>query len=107
MILRHLSILVGILLLAGATRIINVSTWPTWTDEGWSTWAATDHRLDVILDKVAHDRHPPLYFLALSAWSTAAGDSRLALRYLSVLSGLLVTALVYRLGKDWFGAMTG
>ena len=91
------------MLLAAAVRIINAGHWPVWTDEGWSTWAASDHRIDVILDNVAKDRHPPLYFLSLSAWWTIAGDSRIALRFLSIASGLLTVAAVYRIGADWFG----
>jgi uncharacterized membrane protein len=105
-ILSRLSAILAILLLAAAVRIVNVSSWPVWTDEGWSTWAASDHRFDVILDKVAHDRHPPLYFLSLSAWSSVAGESRLALRFLSIISGLLTVALVYRLSADWFDRTT-
>ncbi len=102
MLKRLLPILI-ILLLAAATRIVNAGHWPVWTDEGWSTWAASDHRVDVILDNVAKDRHPPLYFLSLSAWWTIAGDSRIALRFLSIASGLLTVAAVYRIGADWFG----
>src|SRR5258706_10771151 len=105
--LRRLTPILIILLLAAATRIINVSQWPAWTDEGWSTYAASDHRIEVILDKVAQDRHPPLYFLSLSAWWSIAGDSRLALRLLSIMSGLLTVAVVYRIGVDWFGVRAG
>ena len=78
---RHLFIVVAILLLAAAVRIINVSGWPASTDEGWTYWAVSDHHTNVIIDKIANDRHPPLYFLMFSAWSTLTGDSRLALRY--------------------------
>jgi hypothetical protein len=92
-----------ILLLAAATRIINAGHFPVWTDEGWSTWATSDHRLEVILDKVAQDRHPPLYFLSLSGWWTIAGNSRIALRFLSIAGGILTVAAVYRIGADWFG----
>ncbi|MEP7290030.1 MAG: glycosyltransferase family 39 protein [Chloroflexota bacterium] len=99
--------IVALLLLAAAVRIVNVSHWPVWTDEGWSTWAASDHRIEVILDKVAQDRHPPLYFLSLSAWWTIAGYSRLALRFLAIASGLLAVAVVYRIGYDWFDRRTG
>lgn len=92
-----------ILLLAATTRIVNAGHFPVWTDEGWSTWATSDHRLEVILDKVAQDRHPPLYFLSLSAWWTIAGNSRIALRFLSIAGGILTVAVVYRIGADWFG----
>ena len=105
--MRRLSPILVILLLAAATRIINAGHWPVWTDEGWSTWAASDHHFDVILSRVAQDRHPPLYFLALSAWWSVAGYSRIALRFLSIVGGLLTVAVVYRIGADWFGKRAG
>jgi hypothetical protein len=101
--LRRLTPILIILILAAVTRITSAGHWPVWTDEGWSTWAASDHRLEVILDKVAGDRHPPLYFLSLSAWWTTAGNSRIALRFLSIAGGILAVAVVYRIGRDWFG----
>ncbi len=104
---RTFWILVFILIFAAATRIINVSSWPVWTDEGWSIWATDDARLDVVLDNLAHDRHPPLYFVALSGWRSLAGDSPLALRYLSIAAGLLTVAVTYRIGADVFGKRAG
>ncbi len=52
---------------------------------------------------VAADRHPPLYFAALSLWRLAAGDSLLALRFLSIAAGVIAVAVVYRLACDVFG----
>ncbi len=91
-----------ILIFAAATRIINVSSWPVWTDEGWSIWATDDAHLNVVLDNLAHDRHPPLYFVALRGWRSLAGDSPLVLRYLSIAAGLLTVAVTYRIGADVF-----
>lgn len=105
--MQRLRPVLAILLLAAAVRIINAGHWPVWTDEGWSTWAASDHHVDVILNRVSQDRHPPLYFLSLSAWWTLAGDSRISLRFLSIASGLLATAAVYRIAADWFGRRAG
>jgi hypothetical protein len=105
--LRRLTPVLAILLLAAATRIVNAGHWPVWTDEGWSTWVASDHRLDVILSQLAPDRHPPLYFVSLSAWWTVAGDSRIALRFLAIAGGLLTVAVTYRIGADWLGSLAG
>ncbi len=104
---KYLSIITLILIFAAATRIINVGSWPVWTDEGWSIWATDDARLDVVLDNLAHDRHPPLYFVALRGWRSLAGDSPLALRYLSITAGLLTVAVTYRIGADVFGRRAG
>src|SRR5258708_13547062 len=83
--------------------MVNAGHTPVWTDGGWSTWGGSDHNLGVILERVAHDRHPPLYFMTLSAWWTLAGYSRIALRFLGIASGLLSIAVIYRVGLDWFG----
>ncbi len=106
--MKRLLPLLAILLLAAAARIVNSSNWPVWTDEGWTTWAVSDPRLEVVLNReITQDRHPPLYFVALSTWQTLAGDSRLALRFLSIAAGMLTVVLTYRLGRDLFGQRAG
>jgi len=100
---RSLMWVLLIVLLAAALRVSGAGHRAVWTDEGWTAWAARDHRPAVILGKLAHDRHPPLYYLTLSAWWTLAGPSHLALRFPSIAAGLLSVALTYRLGADWLG----
>jgi mannosyltransferase len=95
----------AVLLFAAALRILGAAHYPVWTDEGWSLWASNDPAQ--VIGIVAADRHPPLYFAALSLWRLAAGDSHLAVRFLSVAGGLLLVALVYRLGVDAFGRRAG
>ena len=97
--------ILGVLLLAAALRILGAGHFPVWTDEGWSIWAASDPTQ--VIGLVAADRHPPLYFAALSLWRLAAGDSHLALRCLSIAGGLITVAAVYRIGADWFGRRAG
>ncbi len=94
-----------VLILAAALRIMGAGHYPAWTDEGWSIWASNDPAQ--VIGIVAADRHPPLYFAALSVWRIAAGDSHVALRLLSIAGGLLLVAVVYRLGADWFGRRAG
>jgi len=104
---RWLLLIAAILLLATAARVIHSDGWPLWTDEGWSLWITAGHTPAAVLDQLAADRHPPLYFLLLGVWRAVAGDSRLALRLLSALCGVLATALTYRLGRDSFGRWAG
>lgn len=104
--LRSLLPILAILLLALALRLVGIADRPVWTDEGWSAWAAApqiEYGGENVLQRVAVDRHPPLYFGALSLWWSAAGGSHLALRLLSVWGGVLTVAVTYRLGLDWFG----
>src|SRR5262245_60241924 len=106
--LTRLLPVLSILLLAAAVRIVNSSAWPVWTDEGWTTWSVSDPHLDVVLSReIAQDRHPPLYFFTLSIWERLAGDSRLALRFLSIAAGLLTVAVTFRIGADLFGPRAG
>lgn len=93
----------AVLLLAAAARILNAGSWAVWTDEGASLYLASDPAISVIFDKLTENHHPPLYFIALSRWESLVGDSRIALRMLTILGGVLATAIVYRLGRDWFG----
>ncbi len=101
---RAVWLIMLVLLLAAGLRIVNAGHFGVWTDEGWSTWAASDHNFGVIIDTVlAKDRHPPLFELMLSGWWTIAGDSRIALRFLAIAGGLITVAALYRLVTDIFG----
>lgn len=104
---RFLWLIIGILLLAAAARILGAGSFPVWTDEGWSIWAISTYRLDTIVNILAADRHPPLYFLSLSAWSALAGDSRLALRLPAIFGGIVTVAITFRIGADVFGKRAG
>ncbi len=106
--MKRLNLLLPVLLvlmLAAALRILGAGSFPVWTDEGWSAWASSDPAQ--VISIVAADRHPPLYFAALSVWRQAAGETHLALRWLAIAGGLLTVALVYRLGADVFGRRAG
>ncbi len=97
-----------ILLLAAAIRIHGTAHRPVWTDEGFMTWLTSDLDFDTVMDRAERwDRHPPLYAFWIGGWRTIAGESRIALRYWAIMSGLLSTALVYRIGADGFGESSG
>ena len=66
------------------------------TDEAFS-WRMTTHASADIVARTATDVHPPLYYLALKAWTAVAGDSPAALRGLSLLLGLAAVVLAYLL----------
>jgi len=104
---RSLLPILAILLLASAARIVGAGDYPVWTDEGWSIQVASSHDVAAILSAVAQDRHPPLYFLAIGAWESLAGESRIALRFLSIAAGVLTVAAAYRIGTDAFGRRAG
>lgn len=101
-LLQFLPVVV-VLLLAAWLRIVGGGGFPVSTDEGWTTWAVGVPAFSAIVEKLAADRHPPLYFLALGYWSRIAGDSHLALRVPSMLMGVLTVSMLYRVGADTFG----
>ncbi len=51
----------------------------------------------------ANDIHPPLYYYILHFWMLAAGQTEFAVRSLSVITGVLLVALLFVLGRRLFG----
>jgi mannosyltransferase len=68
-----------------------------WLDEALSVNIASLPVGD-LLDQLAHDGHPPLYYLLLHAWMEVFGSSDLAVRLLSGVFGLATIPLC------WFAA---
>lgn len=68
-----------------------------WVDELHSARMSEGDIGTVILN-ASHDLHPPLYFLLLNLWTMIAGDSDFALRFPSLICGLLSLPLMYRIG---------
>lgn len=63
-------------------------------DESYS-WQVARYPVSELLDRVADDANPPLYYLALKGWVAVCGDSLTAMRGLSaVFAALTLAALV-------------
>jgi len=52
-------------------------------------------------------QHMPLYFMLSALWANVAGWSQVAMRMISLLSGVLMVAWVYRFGADLANRRTG
>ncbi|HEY6042743.1 MAG TPA: glycosyltransferase family 39 protein, partial [Anaerolineae bacterium] len=74
-------------------------------DETVSVWLARQD-LAEITRHTAGDIHPPLYYYLLHFWGTAAGWSEFSIAFLSLIFGVLIVALAYRLARDLFGGRT-
>ncbi|MGB0388909.1 MAG: glycosyltransferase family 39 protein [Ardenticatenaceae bacterium] len=94
------------LLLAFAVALGELDQDGFWNDEVWSVWASLAS-LSETIRRVAADVHPPLYFVALNGWMKLVGESIYAVRFLSVIFGMLGLALTYRLATEWFDRSTG
>ncbi|MFN8534894.1 MAG: glycosyltransferase family 39 protein [Dehalococcoidia bacterium] len=88
----------AILLLAFGLRVYRLDGQSLWADEG-ATVVMTLRSPVEIVQAAAGDIHPPLYYLALRGWAEVAGRSEFALRFLSVVYGVLVVALTYVVGR--------
>lgn len=99
-------VLAAILVLALGLRLYRLDGQSFWNDEGTSV-ALAGRSLAVITSSAAHDIHPPLYYYVLHFWISLAGNSEVGARSLSVLTGVLVVAVTYLLGKRLFGSDTG
>ena len=93
--------LVGALLLAFALRVYLLGAQSLWNDEGTSV-ALSSLSLPAIINGAAHDIHPPLYYFLLHFWMPLVGKTEYAVRFLSVIAGILIVALTFRLARFFF-----
>jgi len=98
-----LPVLVFVLLLAAWLRFYRIEYQSYWNDEGNSRVLA-GKSVGNILASAAADIHPPGYYLALKVWRGLVGESEFGLRSFSALAGLVLVALLYRLGREYFDA---
>ncbi len=98
--------LLVILLLATATRFHALDTRSLWEDEGW-TLLLSRGSIGQIVETMAYDQHPPLYFVLFGLWHDVTGNTEFAIRAFSVFAGILSTAAMYQLGKTLFNVRAG
>jgi 4-amino-4-deoxy-L-arabinose transferase-like glycosyltransferase len=96
----------AVLALAALMRFSGLHANPFWSDEAWNLWAVRDG-FPVMLERLAANHHPPLYFLTLQVWIDLVGDSKLAMRFIALCAGLLSTAVIIRAGREIFGGWAG
>ena len=94
---RDLLIVAAVAALAAAWQIDHK---PIWLDEAVS-WDMASRPPADLAAKTAADIHPPLYYLALAAWSRAFGDSLSGLRSLSAVATIGSALLLLLIGRRW------
>jgi mannosyltransferase len=95
-----------ILLLALVLRLYELNGQSLWYDEGTSVVLA-QQSAPTIISSAAADIHPPLYYLLLNGWVHLFGTGEIAVRALSVLSGVVLVYVTYLLGRRLFGWHAG
>lgn len=99
--------LIAVLLLAFTLRAHDAGARSLWEDEGWTMLLSEGPGVGDVVQALADDQHPPLYFVLLHLWRGAAGDTEFATRYLGILFGVIAVAGVYPLGRTLFGVTGG
>ncbi len=92
-------LLVVLVLLAAAARMYRLQAQSIWFDEAFMIQAGQAPWPAVLW---AEPNHPPLYALVLHLVVRLIGDSAFAMRWPSVMAGLVVTALTARLAGRLF-----
>lgn len=95
------SISLILLLFATGLRFYRLDYQSYWHDEGNSLHLAGED-FSTIIRSTAADIHPPAYYLLLSLWRAGLGETEFALRGFSALAGILVVALLFCLGREFF-----
>ncbi len=95
-----------VLLVAFVLRIVNLTGESLWRDEVDSIRFALQPLDSLFASFTATGFNGPLYHLLLRGWLSLAGVSDFALRYLSLVCGVALVALVYVLGRHMFGRRT-
>ncbi len=89
-----------ILLAAFALRLYRLGLTSLWYDETVSLYLARQD-LAALTRHTAGDIHPPFYYYLLHGWGGLAGWSEFSSAFLSLFFGVLLIALVYRVGQEW------
>ncbi len=93
--------LIVILVGAFAFRLWNLGTQSLWHDEAWSVMSSYQPLTPI------DPNYPPLFTLFLGVWIRFAGDSIFAMRYFSLLWGVVTVAAVALITRRWFGPRAG
>jgi 4-amino-4-deoxy-L-arabinose transferase-like glycosyltransferase len=95
-------VLLAIVLLGFGLRLHRLGDQNVWWDEGHAIWTARQSLAEAT-DITAHDVHPPLYLWMLHCWLHLVGESEFAVRYLSLIGGMLSVSLTYVVARRLIG----
>lgn len=96
----------GLLVLAAGLRGFDLNRWSLWEDELYTiTVRAVAPLPDLLVFPT--DPHPPIYFILVRVWMTAAGATPFALRVLSIIFSLATILGLYHLGRTLYDRRTG
>ena len=104
---RHLQLLAGITLAGALLRFTTLNVQSYWLDEV-ATVNILRHGFGDMLSAVSSgESTPPFFYIVAWVWSKAFGTGEVGLRSLSALLGTATIPLVYVLGRQVAGRVTG
>ena len=91
---------IAVLLLAFALRALWLDRQFLWWDEGLNVYLANQGLNTLFAEmRATNYTDPPVYNLALSGWRVLTGNSPYAVRFFSVLPGVVTIALTWAVGR--------
>ena len=104
---RYLTAL-GILILIGfLVRAVSLDAQSLWRDEVDALRFATAPLADMLDNFTRPGWNGPLYYVLLRGWIALTGTSGYAMRFFSLLFGVVCIPMIYVLGRRLFGARAG
>jgi mannosyltransferase len=88
----------AIVAVAFGLRVYHLASQSLWYDEAFSVYLA-GMGFGEIIARTAADIHPPLYYVLLHVWMLAAGSGEFALRFLSLVFGVLTAPVLFQVSR--------
>lgn len=104
---KSFNVLLFLTLLACVLSVYQLDRQSLRGDEAFDAVFITRPAASMLDEMRTSQPYPPVYHIALKAWTAIAGRSVFALRFLSAICFVLVVPLTYQLGRLWFGAQAG
>lgn len=100
-------VILALMLLAFFLRAYRLNFQSYWIDEAWTVHLAHLSLADLLDLLRTVEPHPPLYFPSIIYWVRLVSDNEFALRFYSLVFGVLAIPFTYRLGKELGRARLG
>ncbi len=105
--IRYLTAVTVLVLGAFLIRASSLDAQSLWRDEVDALRFATAPWTEMLGNFTRHGWNGPLYYVLLRGWIALAGTSEYAMRFFSLMPGILSIPLVYVLGRRLFTSLTG
>lgn len=94
-------------LIAFSVRLIHLSKFNLWLDEGAAAEDVHKGLVFILKDSFKAEPNPPFYNVFLIFWTKLFGDSEFALRLPSAFFGALCVGFIYLIGKKYSSKIVG